>query len=74
MKILDKIYDANLNRLIKSIILGSMLMGLITIVIVISISNRIIGLVLVSTIVFVLFSCILGDLLLNIMDIARKNK
>ena len=74
MKLLDKLYDANLNRAIKSIILGSIPIGLIVIANVIGISNRKLGLILVLTILFVIFSWILGDLLLNRMDMDRKNK
>ena len=74
MKLLDKLYDANLNRAIKSIILGSIPIGLIAIVNIIGISNRKLGLALILTILFVIFSWILGDLLLNRMDMDRKNK
>ena len=74
MKIVDKLYDSNLNKAIKSILIGSVPIGLILIVYIIGISNRKIGLVLILTTLFIIFSWILGDLLLNRMDMDRKNK
>lgn len=74
MKIIDKIYEANINRILKSIIIGSVPIGLILIVYIIGISNRKIGLVLILSTLFIIFSCILGDLLLYRIEIDRKNK
>lgn len=74
MKIVDKLYEANINRILKSIIIGSVPIGLIAIVNIIGISNRKIGLVLILSTLFIIFSWILGDLLLNRIEMDRKNK
>lgn len=74
MKLIDKIYDSNLNKAIKSILIGSVPIGLIAIVYIIGISNRKIGLVLILSTLFIIFSWILGDLLLYRIEMDRKNK
>lgn len=74
MKLIDKIYDSNLNKAIKSILIGSVPIGLIAIAYIIGISNRKIGLVLILSTLFIIFSWILGDLLLYRIEMNRKNK
>lgn len=74
MKLIDKIYDSNLNKAIKSILIGSVPIGLIIIAYIIGISNRKIGIVLILSTLFIIFSWILGDLLLYRIEMDRKNK